>query len=48
MKNKIGKLLIGITASVCSILAISTSASACWFCFYQPEEPEALQEIVNG
>lgn len=48
MKNKIGKLLLGITASVCSILAISTSASACWFSFYQPEEPAFLQEEVDA
>lgn len=44
MKNKMSKLLLGITASVCGILAISTAASACWFSFYQPEEPECLKK----
>lgn len=44
MKAKIGKLLLGITASACTLMAISVSASACLFSFYQPEEPECLRK----
>ena len=44
MKAKIGKLLLGVAASACTLMAISTSASACLFCFYQPEEPQCLKK----
>ena len=44
MKTKIGKLLLGITVSACTLMAISISASACLFGFYQPEEPKCLRK----
>ena len=43
MKTKIGKLLLGITVSACTMMAISISVSACLFGFYQPEEPKCLK-----
>ena len=43
MKTKIGKLLLGLTASVCTLMAISISTSACLFFYYQPEEPKCLR-----
>ena len=44
MKVKISKYLLGVTASVCTLMAISISASACFFGFYQPEEPKCLSK----
>ncbi|MDP4089804.1 MAG: cyclic lactone autoinducer peptide [Bacillota bacterium] len=44
MKSKFGRLLLGITASLCTLIALATSASACFFFFYQPEEPAILRK----
>lgn len=44
MKSKIEKVILGITASACTLMAISISASACLFSFYQPEEPDCLRK----
>ena len=37
------KILIGI-AAVATVFASVISTSACYFSFYQPEEPECLRE----
>ncbi|MFA9399320.1 MAG: cyclic lactone autoinducer peptide [Clostridiaceae bacterium] len=47
MKSKISKLFLGIIASACTLVAISTSVSACFFCLYQPEEPKCLSKITR-
>jgi len=40
MKRKMTALI----ASICTVMALSISASACVFAYYQPEEPEALRK----
>ena len=40
MKRKMTALI----ASICTVMALSISASACVFGYYQPEEPEALRK----
>ena len=44
MKTKIGKLFLGLTASVCTLVALSISTSACVFFYYQPKEPKCLRK----
>jgi AgrD protein len=44
MKAKINKLLLGVAVSACTLMAISTSASACFWSYYQPEEPKCLRK----
>lgn len=46
MRNFKMKALKGImllAASLCTFFALSTSASACLFSFYQPKEPKCLR-----
>lgn len=43
MKSKLGKMLITLVAGLCTTMALSISASACIWGFYQPEEPECLR-----
>lgn len=38
------KKLVAIAAIVCTFVATTLSASACWWGFYQPEEPRALRD----
>lgn len=44
MKNKLGKRLIALCASILTLFAMTISASACTFSCYQPEEPECLRQ----
>jgi cyclic lactone autoinducer peptide len=44
MKRRVGKLMTAFIATICTIMAISTSASACIWFYYQPEEPECLRK----
>jgi AgrD protein len=44
MKIKISKLLLGVAVSACVLTAVSTSASACFWSYYQPEEPKCLRK----
>jgi hypothetical protein len=44
MKNKILRVILTLGSSVFTFFAVSTSASACTFSFYQPEEPKCLRE----
>lgn len=44
MKNKMMKVLVTLGAALCTFFALSTSASACGFGFYQPEEPKCLRD----
>lgn len=44
MKNKLFMTLMGLSASVLTFFALSTSASACFYGSYQPEEPTLLRE----
>lgn len=43
MKNKILKGMMVLGASLFTFFALSTSASACTWCFYQAEEPKCLR-----
>ena len=36
--------LLGLVASVCTILATLVATSACYYYFYQPEEPASLSD----
>lgn len=44
MKNKIVKMFMALTAVVCTSMALTVSASACFWSFYQPEEPKCLRK----
>jgi hypothetical protein len=44
MKNKIFKVMLTLGASVFTFFALSTSASACVYGFYQPKEPKCLRD----
>lgn len=44
MKNRLFMLLAGIGVSVLTFAATTTSASACIWGAYQPEEPKMLRE----
>lgn len=44
MKNKLTKYFFMLGAAVFTLFALSTSASACGWAFYQPEEPKCLRE----
>ncbi|MCC9294278.1 cyclic lactone autoinducer peptide [Clostridium sp. WLY-B-L2] len=33
-----------LSALVCTLMAFTVSASACTWCFYQPEEPDCLRK----
>lgn len=43
MKGKINQLATQITTVVCTKMAMSVSASACFWAEYQPEEPKCLK-----
>lgn len=43
-KMKALKSMMVLAASLCTFFALSTSASACGWAFYQPEEPKCLRE----
>lgn len=43
MKKRIVKIIMGLGASIFTLAALSTSASACVVCAYQPKEPECLR-----
>lgn len=43
MNNKMAKLFVTFMASVCTLMALAVSASACTWCAYQPEEPKCLK-----
>ncbi len=36
--------VLGLVASVCTMLATMVATSACLFYFYQPEEPKSLSD----
>lgn len=38
------KRVLMTVASVATVLASLVATSACYWCFYQPEEPECLRE----
>ncbi|SMC24549.1 cyclic lactone autoinducer peptide [Clostridium acidisoli DSM 12555] len=44
MKDKLSKKLLGVTASILTLFALSTAVSACFWVLYQPEEPKCLIE----
>lgn len=44
MKTRIGRLMTALVATICTVMALSISASACAWAYYQPEEPEALRK----
>lgn len=44
MKNKLSKKLVALTASVLTLFAMTTAVSACFWLFYQPEEPKCLRD----
>ena len=43
MKNKLVKNLVTLCATMFTLFAMTVSASACTFSFYQPEEPKCLR-----
>lgn len=44
MKGKINKVVTQMTTAVCTKMALSVSASACFWDMYQPEEPKCLKD----
>lgn len=44
MKNQINKVLVTLTANLCTKMALSVSASACSWGAFQPEEPKCLRK----
>lgn len=44
MKSKVIKLFLNLVTIICTLAALSTSASACYWAMYQPEEPECLRK----
>lgn len=44
MKSKCIKLFASFATLICTLAALSTSASACNWVLYQPEEPKCLRE----
>lgn len=44
MRKGFSKLMVAMGAAVLTFFALSTSAQACFFGFYQPEEPKCLSE----
>lgn len=38
------KSVLAVTAMVCSIVATTVASSACVWFYYQPEEPQSLQD----
>lgn len=44
MKNKAIRLVFGLAATIFTFMALSTSASACLWSYYQPKEPECITE----
>lgn len=44
MKERIRKVFLTVMTSICTIMAVSVSASACTWGYYQPEEPECLRK----
>lgn len=41
MKTKI----LAIIATLATVIASTVATSACWWYFYQPEEPETLKNL---
>lgn len=44
MIKKINELITTFMASICKTMALSVSASACAWSYYQPEEPKCLSK----
>lgn len=44
MKNRLFKGMMMLSATIFTFFAFATSASACAWASYQPEEPECLRE----
>jgi AgrD protein len=44
LKSRALRLILTLSAAICTFLALTTSASACAVGFYQPEEPKCLNE----
>lgn len=44
MKSKIVRLFVMLATSICTLMALSVSASACNWALYQPEEPKCLRK----
>lgn len=44
MKKRIMNVIMGLGASILTLIAVSTSASACVLSAYQPKEPKCLRE----
>lgn len=44
MGKRFTKAMVMMGAGILTFFAYTTSASACWFGFYQPEEPKCLRE----
>jgi AgrD protein len=44
MKSKLMKVFLTFGAAIFTLLAFSTSASACFVGYYQPNEPKSLRE----
>lgn len=41
MKTKV----LAVIATLATLIASAVATSACWWYFYQPEEPETLKEL---
>lgn len=44
MKKGLALKVMTLAVGMLTFLATTTTASACWFGFYQPEEPKCLRE----
>lgn len=36
--------IFGVVATMFTLIATAVASSACWFYFYQPQEPKALSD----
>ena len=42
--KKLNKGLLAVVATIATFVATTVASSACYWYFYQPEEPKALRE----
>lgn len=44
MKSKIIRIFLSLCVLICTLMAFTVSASACFWGAYQPEEPDCLRK----
>ncbi|WP_373844689.1 cyclic lactone autoinducer peptide [Clostridium sp.] len=44
MKSKFIRVFLSLCVTICTLMAFVVSASACYWSYYQPKEPECLRK----